>query len=62
MKKSERILVYEESGCSRSAAFVVAYIMKKNKLSLKVQNDWSVCSQNVSCNYFLSVPRKLQSM
>ena len=35
-KKSERVLVYEESGCSRSAAAVIAYLIKKNNLKLKV--------------------------
>lgn len=35
-QKSERVLVYEESGCSRSAVAAIAYLMQKNNLKTKV--------------------------
>ncbi len=38
-KKSERVLVFEESGCSRTATAVMAYLIKKNKLTLKVSDQ-----------------------
>lgn len=38
-QKSGRVLVYEESGCSRSAAAAMAYLIKKNNIKLKEACD-----------------------
>ncbi len=36
-KRSERVLVYEDYGCSRSATVAIAYLIKKNGMKLKVR-------------------------
>ena len=46
-KKSERILVFSELGISRAAAAIIAYLMKRNKCTLKVSH--TPCVAMVMC-------------
>ena len=47
-QKSHRVLVYEESGCSMSAVAVIAYLIKKKKMQLRVSSVPSSPSDNLT--------------